>query len=57
MPLVCAMPFTYSLALHIVEVLSTATKSNTGNNRGEPDLIYFNENKKILILITYSLAL
>ena len=36
---------------HIVEVLSTATKSNTGNNRGEPDLIYFNENKKILILI------
>jgi hypothetical protein len=36
---------------HIVEVLSTATKSNTGENRGEPDLIYFNENRKILILI------
>lgn len=36
---------------HIIEVLSTATKSNTGNARGEPDLIYFNENKKILILI------
>ena len=36
---------------HIVEVLSTATKSGTGENRGEPDLIYFNENKKILILI------
>jgi hypothetical protein len=36
---------------HIVEILSTATKSNTGENRGEPDLIYFNENKKILILI------
>ncbi len=36
---------------HIVEVLSTATKSNTGGNRGEPDLIYFNESKKILILI------
>ncbi len=36
---------------HIVEVLSTATKLNTGKNRGEPDLIYFNESKKILILI------
>lgn len=36
---------------HIVDVLSTATKSGTGKNRGEPDLIYFNENKKILILI------
>ena len=36
---------------HITGVLSTATKSNTGKNRGEPDLIYFNEGKKILILI------
>ncbi len=36
---------------HIVDVLSTATKSGTGENRGEPDLIYLNENKKILILI------
>lgn len=36
---------------YIVEVLSTATKSNTGKNRGEPDLIYFNESKKILILV------
>lgn len=36
---------------HITEVLSKATKSGTCKNRGEPDLIYFNENKKILILI------
>jgi type I restriction-modification system DNA methylase subunit len=36
---------------HITDVLSTATKSGTEHNRGEPDLIYFNENKKILILI------
>jgi len=36
---------------HVVEVLSIATKSDTGKDRGEPDLIYFNENKKILILI------
>jgi type I restriction enzyme M protein len=35
----------------ITNILSVATKSNTGKNRGEPDLIYFNENKKILILI------
>lgn len=35
----------------IVEVLKTATKSGTGKNRGEPDLIYFNENQKLLILI------
>jgi len=36
---------------HVVDILSTATKSDTGKNRGEPDLIYFNEGKKILILI------
>ncbi len=36
---------------HITDVLSTATKSGTEQNRGEPDLIYLNENKKILILI------
>ncbi|CAC9606715.1 hypothetical protein [uncultured Gammaproteobacteria bacterium] len=36
---------------HVIEVLSTATKSGTEKNRGEPDLIYFNENKKLLILI------
>ncbi len=37
--------------IYIVDVLSTATKSNTGKDRGEPDLIYLNEDKKILILI------
>ncbi len=36
---------------HITDILSTATKSGTGENRGEPDLIYFNENNKILILL------
>lgn len=36
---------------YIVDVLSTATKSDTGKNKGAPDLIYFNESKKILILI------
>jgi len=35
---------------HIQEVLSKSSKSGK-NNRGEPDLIYLNENKKLLILI------
>ena len=35
---------------HIQDVLSKASKSKSGN-RGEPDLIYLNEDKKILILI------
>jgi len=35
---------------HIQDVLSKASKSNKGN-RGEPDLIYLNEDKKLLILI------
>jgi transcription initiation factor IIE alpha subunit len=35
----------------VIEVLSKATKSGTGKDRGEPDLIYFNESKKILILL------
>jgi predicted RNA methylase len=36
---------------HIQEVLSKATKSETEENRGEPDLIYLNEDKRILILV------
>ena len=36
---------------HIQEVLSKATKSDTEENRGEPDLIYLNEDKRILILV------
>lgn len=36
---------------HIQEVLSKATKSETEENRGEPDLIYLNEDKKFLILV------
>lgn len=36
---------------HIKDVLSTASKSNTEKDRGEPDLIYFNENSKVLILL------
>lgn len=35
----------------IQEVLSKATKSDSGKNRGEPDLIYLDEDKKLLILI------
>ncbi len=35
---------------HVIECLSKASKSGK-ENRGEPDLIYLNENKKILILI------
>ena len=35
---------------HIQEVLSKASKSGK-NNRGEPDLIYLNEDKQLLILI------
>ena len=35
---------------NVTEILSHASKSGT-RNRGEPDLIYFNENKKILILV------
>lgn len=35
---------------HIQEVLKQASKSDSGN-RGEPDLIYFNEHRKLLILI------
>lgn len=36
---------------HIQEILSKATKAETEDNRGEPDLIYLNEEKKLLILI------
>ena len=35
---------------YIQDILSKASKSKSGN-RGEPDLIYLNEDKKILILI------
>lgn len=35
---------------YIQDVLDSSSKSNTGN-RGEPDLIYLNENKKLLILL------
>lgn len=35
---------------YIEEILSGASKSNTGN-RGEPDLIYLNDSEKILILV------
>ncbi|NJM79032.1 MAG: hypothetical protein HC854_04225 [Flavobacterium sp.] len=35
---------------YIQTVLDTSSKSGTGF-RGEPDLIYVNENKKILILV------
>ncbi len=34
----------------VAEILSQASKKNTGK-RGEPDFIYVNENKKLLILI------
>ena len=36
--------------IHVIECLSKASKSGK-ENRGEPDLIYLNENKKLLILI------
>lgn len=36
---------------YIQEVLSKATKSQTEDNRGEPDLIYLNEDRKLLIII------
>ena len=36
---------------HIQEVLSKATKADTEKNRGEPDLIYLNEDKKLLLII------
>ncbi|MCV6606724.1 MAG: N-6 DNA methylase [Campylobacterales bacterium] len=36
---------------HIQKALSKATKSESENHRGEPDLIYINEDKKLLILI------
>lgn len=36
---------------YVQEAFSKATKSETENNRGEPDLIYLNEDKKLLILI------
>lgn len=35
---------------YVQEVLNTSSKSGSGN-RGEPDLIYLNESKKLLILI------
>jgi type I restriction enzyme M protein len=35
---------------HIQEILKKASKNGT-ENRGEPDLIYLNENRKLLILI------
>ena len=39
---------------HIQNILSKASKSNK-QNRGEPDLIYLNEDNKLLILIAGSL--
>lgn len=35
----------------VIDILSTATKSEMGKYRGEPDLIYLNENKKLLIIV------
>ena len=37
--------------IEIQEILDRATKKATELHRGEPDLIYVNENKRLLILV------